>query len=132
MSALTDSEQLKALQVRATKAGQEVNAIRTEMQDVNRRLSEAKARLDAINAEIAKLRENASEPIVSEHAMLRYCERVLGIDMSEVRAKILSPRNVATINFVRTGKVPGGDGMTLIVRDRSVVSIITKDEEVTA
>jgi chromosome segregation ATPase len=128
VSALTDSEQLKALQVRATKAGQEVNAIRAEMQDVNVRLATAKARLDSINGEIAKLREAAVDPIVSEHALLRYAERVMGLDLAEVRAKILTPRNVAAINFVRNGKVPAGDGMTLIVRDRSVVSVITNEE----
>lgn len=126
------SEQLKALQVRATKAGEELAQIRAEQQEINRRYSEASARLSAINGDIAKLKEAATEPIVSEHAMLRYVERVLKVDLGAVRAAILTARNVATINFVRSGKVPLGDGITLVVKDRTVVSVLTKDEEVAA
>lgn len=126
-----DSEQLKQLQVRATKALAEVDVIRVEKADVDRRYSEAKNRLDTINREIAKLKEAAVEPIVSEHALLRYIQRVMGVDLDAIRAKILTPRNVNTINFVRSGKVPAGDGVTLIVKDRAIVSIVTTEEVMT-
>ncbi len=41
--------------------------------------------------QIVKLKADKSEIIISEHALLRYLERVRGIDMDEIRDAILPP-----------------------------------------
>jgi len=62
---------------------------------------------------------------ITDHAVLRYLERVHGIDMVKVRADMQSPALAIANNFgcpVLIGK----HGERLVIRDGVVVTVIAK------
>ena len=58
---------------------------------------------------------------VTEHACVRYVERGLGVDMTELKEEILSklghPPNLLD------GKFPMGEGLVAVVRKNRIVTI---------
>ena len=66
---------------------------------------------------------NATVPRVSEHAVLRYLERVKGYNIAEVEHAILTPKVLKMIETLGgTGKFPG-DGFTIVMKDYTVTTI---------
>ena len=61
---------------------------------------------------------------VTDHALLRYLERVVGLDVEAVRRDILSDRNRMLIDHCVHAKIPLGNGHRMIVRDATVVTIL--------
>lgn len=116
----------------------EAAVIRLELQKdrIEGGLAELKAErvlvLDALNRakqalashmrelERQKFKEN-TVPMVSSHALLRYVERILEIDIDLLRQTILSPENRAAIEAGATRIM--ANGMTLVVKDKVVVTV---------
>jgi len=62
---------------------------------------------------------------VSDHAMIRYLERVRGVNTNaEIRQKILTPEMVGLIQQLGDGDYPTETGFKLRVRKGTVVTII--------
>ena len=61
--------------------------------------------------------------IVSEHAMLRYIERVLGIDLKEIERRILTDEVKEQYKIVGNGRFPINDEFRALIRDNVVVTI---------
>ena len=78
--AIKGKEELKKLNTLQVKLQSEI---------LNNKLQSAERNLGKIREEIKKLKEG-NKIIVSEHAMLRYIERVLGIDLKEIERRILT------------------------------------------
>lgn len=53
------------------------------------------------------MRQN--DPRVSDHALLRYLERVMGLDLDRVRDRILTPENRAAIKAGATAILIEGE-----------------------
>lgn len=63
--------------------------------------------------------------VISDHALVRYMERVLGIDVRTIRESILSDEHLALIRELRTiARLPLGPGVTARVRDGVVTTIV--------
>ena len=82
--------------------------------------SDISSQINTIKQKIESIK--GREPIVTEHAMLRYIERVLGINLEEVKMQILNEKTLAMINSLGSGKFPG-DGYKVVVKNRSVITI---------
>ncbi|MCG7588281.1 hypothetical protein [Photobacterium sp. OFAV2-7] len=82
------------------------------------------SRLDKVIAEIDRLQ---NEPVVSEHAMLRYLERIKGLDLEALENEILNEPTRELINSYGVGhaKLPhrGIPGCRLIVNDKTIVTV---------
>jgi hypothetical protein len=71
--------------------------------------------------------KNPAEPTVSEHAILRYLERVEGVDIDAIRAKILNPKILGFIEVVGgAGTFPHEDGFKIAMKKNIVTTIIVK------
>lgn len=80
----------------------------------------------AMEPEATGARVEREEPIVTDHAIVRWMERVVGIDVrAKVEADILSEGRKALIRKVGQGRirVPGVDAV-LLIRDGRVVSVL--------
>jgi len=64
------------------------------------------------------------DPIVTEHAILRYLERTMDLDMDEIKNKILSESTVEQIKILGNGKYPIGGGRKVVVKDMTAISVI--------
>lgn len=63
-------------------------------------------------------------PIVTDHALLRYLERYLQVDMEAVRASILTPSVVEAIRCGATAVHCPAEGMTLIVSEAGAIKTV--------
>jgi len=63
----------------------------------------------------------------SDHAILRYLERIKGVDITAVVAEMLGEGRAAAIKALRTCKLPLGEGARLVVVDRVVVTVLDND-----
>lgn len=86
-----------------------------------------KLQLDQTHDEIRKLHSPNGDPVVSEHAIIRWLERVKGIDLNQIRAEILNGRS-AQIRKLGTCNIKLPNGMKMVVRGHVVVTILDKQQ----
>lgn len=126
--AIKGKEELKKLNTLQTKLQSEIEAIKVEREILNNKLQSAERNLGKIKEEIKKLK-HGNKVIVSEHAMLRYIERVLGIDLKEIEERILTDEVKEQYKIVGNGKFPINDEFKVIIRDNVVVTITDNDSK---
>ena len=63
------------------------------------------------------------KPELTDHAVIRFLERVKGLDIDAIKAEMLPDRTREAIEFMGNGKVVN-DRYTLVVRDGRVVTVI--------
>ena len=90
------------------------------------------AERDMLNERIKQLREkitqeyrnieslNHHEIVVSDHAMLRYIERVMGLDIEQLKREIVTDNVRLGVTLSKTGKFNNGNGSMVIVTDNVV------------
>ena len=120
--AIKGKEELKKLNTLQVKLQSEIEAIKIEREILNNKLQSAERNLGKIQEEIKKLKEG-NKIIVSEHAMLRYIERVLGIDLKEIERRILTDEVKEQYKIVGNGRFPINDEFRALIRDNVVVTI---------
>jgi hypothetical protein len=111
---MSPSNKLKALHTRRKLAQERAGALRLDLGLAERELAEVSAEIDKLTGQGVT---------VSEHALLRYCERVYGIDMAAVRASLLTPGLVRAVGMLGDGKYPIDGGLVLGVRNRVVTTL---------
>lgn len=93
-------------------------------------LQAIKARSESASVSLNQLNDRLDEvsryPKVSEHAMLRYIERVLGVNVQRIAERLLPPQAVAHIKASKSGGklvVDGLDGAyTVVWCEQGVIS----------
>lgn len=111
---------LKELQTRRNQLQAEQNRLKLEVKEKTDALVQCNQRLASVNKEIDLM---TKEPMVTEHALLRYCERVLKIDMDAIKATILSETTLKQSQTLGNGKYPVVDGHRAVIKDSCVVTI---------
>lgn len=107
-----------------------------ELKSLNTRIKKLQAEYKDIEEEIKALdrkkfqifREQASkEPVVTEHAMLRYFERVHGFNLEQIKKDILTPEVTKMIKEFKSGKFPVDNGykFKVVSKDKTIVTIET-------
>lgn len=118
---LNNAHELKGLHVRKTKLDADIKALEEERNRVALEIGRKKNELNSIQQKIDNFASH--EPVVTEHAMLRYIERVLGIDLVSIQERILTAQNRKAIEFAGNCKIKS-EGVELVVKDRKVVSVV--------
>ena len=67
-------------------------------------------------------------PVITDHALVRYMERVMEIDVERLRNDLLSDGRAQLIRTIGTGHLHTPEGATLVVLDGKVVSVLRTDE----
>ena len=113
---------LKELQTRRDQLQTKLRHARQEKDDVSRNVRELSKRIGEIDKEI---RTMTSTPSVSEHAVLRHLEHVLGMDIEIIRLEILSPDVMEKIRELGDGRYPVSQNRGIaIVKNNVVVSVV--------
>lgn len=113
--------ELKALQVRLTKAEADAKTTRDMAADANRAADTAAKIVQRLREQIAL---GSQEPQVTEHALLRYIERTYGVDLDDIRKIILTPEMDKAIRTLGSGKYPLPGGGKAVVKGFSIVSVV--------
>jgi hypothetical protein len=115
------THQLKHLQTQRNAMEALVVSARAKMVESQRQMEAHLKELKRIDAEIGKLQRKV---IVSEHAIVRYFERVLGYDIEDIKTQILPPDVKQLVNGtfqVGIHKVK--------VKDNTIVTVLTNSDE---
>ena len=85
-------------------------------------IADTRAQLATVRAELDKRRRGAVEPRLSDHAIIRFLERSMGIDIDQVRARILNDKVRAAIKSGASAVTV--DGTRLKVSDNVIVTVL--------
>lgn len=128
MSSMLKPDDLKRLQVELRYARSELAEAREKKRVADDAFAGLSLRAKNLEDRIKQLELDSTTPTISEHALLRYLERVKGVDLDAVRVEMLKPSTIKTIDFVRTGRVPvQGEEYSYVVKNRTVCTVTTKD-----
>lgn len=120
--ALKQKEELKKLQSLLIKQKSEIDLIKRERQLINERLSVAERNLKNTEEELKKLK-TGNKIIVSEHAVLRYLERTMELDLKAVESEILTEETIKQYKTLGNGKYPVSNGCKAVIKDNVVLTI---------
>lgn len=120
------SQELKGCQTLLAKQKGDLEVVEKEYQTVSQKRGAIKATIKELTQRIQKLSAKSEAPIVSEHAMLRYFERVGGFSLDDVNEIILTPALISLIDEFGSGIYPSENGFKVVVKNRTVVSILTE------
>ena len=117
------AEKIKHLQTRRDVLQIEIDQALSNKREIEQRLDIAVNQRKKIDDEIKQLGMISEEIIVTEHAMLRYLERALNIDLNGVKKAILTDSLLASIAVCRSGKFPIAQGIKAVVKNNVVITI---------
>lgn len=87
--------------------------------------ADLRARLGEVRSELARRLRPAAEPKISDHAMLRYVERVMGIDVDALRAEIMSDSVKAALRSGASGVTV--NGVKMVAKDGVIVTVLSDE-----
>ncbi len=129
MSAQLSAEQ-KALETRRNRLQAIRKILNVEIEDKKLESSSLKKRIVSLQTEIDNLRRKLpSKIMVSEHAMLRYLDRIRGVDLQEVQDEILTQESIDIINQLGNCSINTPAGFKIVVKNNTVVSVSQKEKE---
>jgi ABC-type lipoprotein release transport system permease subunit len=117
-----NQHELKGLQVQLKQAEALVSTSEIETKSCQKREAEARRQLKSLQERVKQLEANNAEPIVSEHAILRYLERVKGIDVEAIKQEILDENASKHIKFAKNGTLKRA-AYSLIFRNNVIVTV---------
>ncbi|MDD3466205.1 MAG: hypothetical protein PHE67_03570 [Campylobacterales bacterium] len=121
--------ELKKLQTLKSKLEQELSDIKRQKLMLGEQTTLVSNQLQRVENDIKKLVASRGDGlIVSEHAMLRYIERVVGINPEEIKAKIATPSLIGITKTLGSGTYPI-DGFKVKVVDGVIVTVLSNDQE---
>ena len=121
------SQELKSCQSLLAKQKGELEVVEKEFQTVSQKRGAIKATIKELTQRIQKLSAKSEAPIVSEHALLRYFERVGGLSLEIAISHILTKPIIGLIDEYGSGTFPSENGFKVVVKNRTVVSILAED-----
>lgn len=65
-----------------------------------------------------------AEATVTDHALVRYLQRVVGLDVNRLRQEMLSDGRAALVQQMQNGRLHTAEGAVLIVCNCRVVSVV--------
>lgn len=63
---------------------------------------------------------------ITDHAIVRFLERVHGLNLNEVRRQMTSNGVGELIRTLKSGRFPLGNGAKLVVQDSVVITVVGK------
>ena len=123
---MNDSHLLKQLTTQLSKIESEISALKTDLGIKNKELDSKKKSLKELQLKIQNLK-NSKNVIVSEHAILRYFERVLGFDLEDIQKKILTDSVHGLIEKLgsNSGQYPVRESdFSVVLKNNVIVTIV--------
>jgi len=125
---MKDVRLLKQLQSQYKKMESEAEALQVEVTVKQRELSLKKTEQERLKERIKEL-DGDNQIKVSEHALIRYFERVRGYDLSEIEKEIVSEEVLRMVDTLGgTGRYPNKD-YSVVMKNFTVTTIITNKNE---
>jgi seryl-tRNA synthetase len=118
-------DQINSLRKRISKIDVEIEEIKAEQRRQSTQINQLLAERQRLNETVESLIPKQLN--VTDHALLRYLERVMGIDIEGIRNTIVNDKVQAIVDTLGDSKVPLGDGVYAVVKNHNVVTIATTE-----
>jgi chromosome segregation ATPase len=118
-----DSSELKRLETKLKTMDNRRKTLNSSLYNMQQESSNLKKQIGEINTQISKIKNKKDTFIISEHAMLRYIERIIGIDLTELQEKIIPSADINGIKAMGDCTVKR-DGFSIVIKDNTVVTVI--------
>ncbi len=117
--------EMKKLSTLKSKLEGELDALKDEQKLLSKQINAKNTQIENIENQIKKLKKDSNGLIVSEHALLRYIERVIGINLDDIANNILTEEVIKQYSSLGNGtySVNGGD-FKVVIKDKMVLSIL--------
>lgn len=126
---VTTGVEIKSLQTQLAKLKVKRESAIGEQRSICKTIDDFQKEIVSIEGKIASLQKKTKQLIISEHAILRYLERVKGIDLEQIRSEMILPKMKVAMEQFKDGTFSGPNNCKLVVKDNTVVTILTKEEE---
>lgn len=114
---------LKGLQTQLAKVSGEAELLKIQLGATQKEYT-AKIELKKSLEERIRKMGSVNKPIVSEHAIMRYLERVKGINIEEIKQKLLSDKIMTMVGTLGgNGQYPHEDGFSIVMRQNVITTI---------
>lgn len=117
---MAKANDLKALQMKQKDLDSQKLILLRKMAEVQQELNKVHKNYDVISKQIDQLTKDFT---VTEHALLRYCERIYNIDLNEMSKKIIESESLKKYDLYGNGEYPLGNGLKMIIKDKIIVTI---------
>ena len=123
-------QSLSNVQKTRTLISKEVSKLQSDLERTQRNLDNKLSQLDSVQKEVTRLENNELD--VSDHAIVRYMERIMGIDTQMIRDAILT-ESVRQMHLkLGDGKYPAAvendDHCTVVIRSGVVITLYGRDD----
>lgn len=122
---MKEVRQIKQLKSQLKNAEADLSILELSISNIQKEYNQKLKSVEQLKNKISSLSKVNKDLKVTEHAIIRYLERVKGLDIEEIEKEILtdSLRNMVT-NLGNTGTFPG-NGFNLLIKDGTVITITT-------
>jgi hypothetical protein len=104
----------------------ECNRLQLRVLELKEQGRQTQVQLDANRSALAKLKRKAPTPRVSDHALLRYLERVKGVDVEAIKAEIMTPETIAAIKA--GASAVNVNGCRMPIKDGCIATVLAKEQ----
>jgi chromosome segregation ATPase len=117
----------KHLESRLAAASEEFKQLDERRKEIEREITERRQSKKRIQQRIQQIERDGDDAGVriTEHAIVRFLERVKGIDIEQVKREMLGEKQEEVVSQLKTCKVDQGD-CTLVVNNSTVVTVHDK------
>lgn len=116
---------IKNLQVMITKVKLEIEDLKAQQRLIGESMNKKLSQLQKYEEELNSIKERSKEIIISEHAILRYLERVYKLDTNKLYEEILTEELKRNYSKLGNGSYSIDSCMVKIV-DNVVVTVLEK------
>ncbi len=114
----------KRLTVLLEKLEGEMEALKMQKISISQEIQAKNTQVIKVKNELKKLNKKSDNLIVSEHAILRYLERVKKIDLELLCGEILTKEVIENHQQLGDGKYPINNEYKVIIKDNVVLTVI--------
>ena len=121
----------KEIQSQISKKRGEIDALKLEIGQKQKELSLKEKQLEELNNRLNKMFVGSTQLQATEHSMLRFLERVKGLDLREVEKEMLSdPKLIEAINTLGgNGTFPYKNQFQFVIRNNSIITVKDPSEK---
>lgn len=119
----TNSQELKRLQSLHNQLQLEYKAFQESQSRLKMEIETKRRQVQEVEEKIQTLKGAHETIIISEHAIIRYLERVYGLDLEKIRQEILPPPIAAQAKTIGNGRY-SITGHTVIIKDNVAITVL--------
>lgn len=123
---LQSDQTRKKLESQLAKQVSEIEASKIEVGNLQKQLAQKEKAAKELREKIAALAAKKRKEIgITEHALLRYLERVKGMDLAALEQEIITEKIRGLVaELGGSGQYPSGEGYAVVMKDFQIVTII--------